>query len=116
MDIFLLNCLQLLALSLAALVRWRPDTLDAPGNDWPVPVIVAISLVLVLTIYLRLKSKYDTFQPKAGRPVNGMTVAFLYEDSAHPRAYLKAMTDHYGNRKQFAEALDRYLDDPDHCD
>lgn len=106
--------LLLLSLSLGALARCRPDPSAAPDGNWPGPVIITAALVLVLTVYLRLQPKYAIFQDDAGRPVNDMTVTFLYEHSAHPRDYLKAMADHYGNRQHFTEALERYLDDPAH--
>ena len=73
-----------------------------------------IAFALVLTAYPRLQYKYERYQSDATLPVNDLTLTFLFDHDIHTATYLKIMREHYGNREQFARALDQYLADPAH--
>lgn len=104
--------LLVLALSLFALgAAWQKQH-PANPRHWLVPIILTASCLLVLTSHVRLHPTYTNYQNDAGLPVNDFTLTFLFDHDDHPAAYVKIMQDHYGDRKQFAAALERYLADP----
>lgn len=99
-------------LALFGLGVWRsPSTRAEPGH-WAVPVALAAALVLVLTVYLRVQPRYDTYEPDSGLPVSDLTLTLLYDSDAYPKAYRQIMETRYGGRMQFRQALDRYLAAP----
>ena len=80
---------------------------------WVVPSIVTMAFALVLTSSSRLRPIYYHYQNDVD-PLNPFTLTFLFDHDAHPAAYLKMMREHYGDRAQFAAALEHYLADPAH--
>ena len=79
---------------------------------WGVPVALTAAVVILLTVYFRVQPRYESFQADAPLPVNDLTLTFIFDHDAHPQQYRDIMTSHYGNRQQFAHALDLYLAEP----
>ncbi len=100
------------SLGLTALGTWGRRQPGAGGVHWSVPVAFAAAVILALTAYLRLQPKYTFYQDDVSLPVNDLTLTFLFDHDAHPGPYLQTMRDHYGDRQQFTQNLQRYLADP----
>lgn len=112
-----LPLLWLLALASAALGIWRTPERTEEGVHWAVPVVLAASLVFLLTSPFRLAPKYPsapaTAQPL---PVDDLTLTYLFDHTAHPERYRQLMWDRYGSRENFAQALERFLANPAYRD
>lgn len=105
--------LLVLSFSLAAFLgHWRRQPQPAGGRHWAVPLILTAAFALMLAGFFRIQRKYTNYQDDAALPVNHLTLTFLFDHDVHPPAYLKVMKDHYGDREQFAKALQQYLADP----
>jgi hypothetical protein len=101
------------SLSLSAFFgAWRKKGSTPEEIHWAFPIIFVAVFVLMLTGYFRLQPKYTHYQNDASLPVNGLTLTFLFDHGVHTAPYLKIMKDHYGDRENFAKALDQYLADP----
>ena len=103
-------------LGLFALGVWPDHAARRPPAHWAVPLALTAAVVILLSVYFRVQPRYEAYQSDATLPVNDLTLTFLYDHDAHPRPYVQVMSDHYGNRQQFAHALERYLADPAHRD
>ena len=105
--------LLVLSFSLAVFLgHWRRQPQPAGGSHWAVPLILTAAFALMLAGFFRIQRKYTNYQDDAALPVNHLTLTFLFDHDVHPPAYLKVMKDHYGDREQFAKALQQYLADP----
>lgn len=99
-------------LSAAALQAWWRQRYRQPEPRWPFAVGATTALFLGLTMPLALIPKYSGFQNDAERPVRDFTITFFYDHDVHPQPYREAMKKHFPTRQQFAETLNRYLEEP----
>ena len=100
-------------LGLFELGVWRAAAPSQAGH-WAVPLLLAATTVLVLTVNLRLEAKQRVYRTETDSPVSNLTLTFLYDHDAHPERYRQVMREHYGTREQFSTTLQQYLADPAH--
>lgn len=99
-------------IALAALHdRWQA-TAPASEQRWPVALAISAALTLSISGLLELRPKYRNYQDDKAIPVRDLTVTFLYDNDAHPPAYLAAMKARYPSRQEFTAALNSYLSAP----
>ena len=76
-------------------------------------MVIGAVAAFLLTAHRRTWLKYEGYQDDAMLPLNNFALTFLYDHDAHNSTYLRIMREHYGNREQFARAVEAYLANPD---
>ena len=101
------------ALGLHQLAEWTEQAWDPWCRRLALVVVIGAVAAFLLTAHRRTWYKYEGYQDDAMLPVNGFSLTFLFDHDAHNSTYLRIMREHYGNREQFARALEAYLANPD---
>lgn len=107
-----LPLLLIFALYFANLPGWLEGSQPAKAKGWPLTLAMVSALYFVLTISVPLLHKYNGFQSDAAIPVRDLTITFLYDHDAHPRAYLEVMRKRYPTRAVFETKLNQFLNNP----
>ena len=91
---------------------WQAQPVPEQGGPWIGPLFFTAAFAIMIASFFQVQGTYAHNQDDADLPVRDLTLTFLFDHDVHTRAYLHTMEQHYGNREQFARALDRYLADP----
>ncbi len=101
------------ALGLHQLAGWAAQAWGPWLRRLALVVVIGAGAAFLLTAHRRTWLKYEGYQDDAMLPLNNFSLTFLFDHDAHTATYLKIMREHYGNREQFARALEDYLANPD---